>query len=214
MLVPCIGLLLVLPGLRHAPDTPLTAAAHAGRTEEVQALLARGADANAPDRHGFPALTWAARQGHVTTLRALLDGGADVNARDRAVNGWTPLMHAIHKEQNQAALALLDHGADPSTRAGNDATALMLAAGQGNVEITRALLAHGVDLHSPASGGASALANAVAGGHAEVVRLLLATAPDLRLPDTFFGRASLWIARLRGRRDIVQLLEKPPASKP
>ena len=77
-------------------------------------------------QHEAPPLVRAAREGDVATIAALLKAGAAVDAR-AGVNGWTPLQHAIHKNQAAAVKALLAAGADanagaarrrPRTRAG------------------------------------------------------------------------------------------------
>ena len=51
---------------------------------------------------------------------------------------------------------------------------------------------------------------AVAGGHTEIVRLLLERAPDLSLKvsDNIEGMISVWIARLRGRAEILRMIEE------
>ena len=54
----------------------------------------------------MPSLISAARDGNVELIRTLIKQGADPNER-AGVNGWTPLMHAIHKDQKAAVVALL-----------------------------------------------------------------------------------------------------------
>ncbi len=79
------------------PDTPLTAAAARGDTAQVRQLLERGAEVDQPLSRGLTALMLAARRGDLPTVRALLEAGADPDRRDTFVNGWTALMHAVHK---------------------------------------------------------------------------------------------------------------------
>jgi ankyrin repeat protein len=61
-------------------------------------------------------LIGAARNGDIAAIRSLIAHGADPGERG-GVNGWPPLMHAVHKNQKAAVAALLDAGAD-SERAG------------------------------------------------------------------------------------------------
>src|SRR5260370_24720764 len=68
------------------------------------------------ERTGVTTLTGAARNGDIATMQALIEGGADLNQRG-GVNGWPPLMHAIHKNQSAAVATLLEAGADPNQRA-------------------------------------------------------------------------------------------------
>src|SRR5260370_36688258 len=67
------------------------------------------------ERTGVTTLTGAARNGDIATMQALIEGGADLNQRG-GVNGWPPLMHAIHKNQSAAVATLLEAGADPNQR--------------------------------------------------------------------------------------------------
>src|SRR5258708_3394493 len=72
----------------------------------------------------------AARNGDAAQIRALAARGADVNER-AGVNGWTPLEHAIHKNQLGSVQALLDAGADPNAASPGGMTPLIMAAGYG-----------------------------------------------------------------------------------
>ena len=58
-----------------------------------------------------PPLVAAARDGNAAAVREIVKSGADPNAKYGALN-WTPLMHAIHKNQIGSVKALLDSGAD------------------------------------------------------------------------------------------------------
>src|SRR5262245_50033311 len=84
-----------------SPETPLAAAAAGGRAQDIRTLLARGADPNQKDSSGLTPLIWAARIGHVEAVNALLEGGADPDLQDSFVNGWTAMMHAVHKGQKE-----------------------------------------------------------------------------------------------------------------
>lgn len=53
----------------------------------------------------FDALVWAARTGRVDSIDALVRAGSDLERQDSAVNGWTPLLHAVHKNQLGARCA-------------------------------------------------------------------------------------------------------------
>ncbi|MGH0163225.1 UNVERIFIED_CONTAM: hypothetical protein FKN15_057713 [Acipenser sinensis] len=51
---------------------PLHYAADCGQTEMVEFLLSKGADINAPDKHGITPLLSATYEGHVTCVKLLL----------------------------------------------------------------------------------------------------------------------------------------------
>jgi ankyrin repeat protein len=104
-------------------------------------------------RRDVPPLIAAAREGNTAAVREMIKGGADPNAPYGALN-WTPLMHAIHKNQIGSVKALLDSGADvnrtgdyetePRTKQ-REVTPLMMAAGYGQTPIVELLLRRGAD---------------------------------------------------------------------
>src|SRR5712692_5388152 len=78
---------------------PVAAAAARNDADAVRRLLAEGRSADErDDAYGFTALMEAARANAVEAMAVLLDAGANPNARDTR-NRWTPLLHAIHKQQ-------------------------------------------------------------------------------------------------------------------
>jgi ankyrin repeat protein len=101
----------------------------------------------------MPPLIRAARDGNPAAIRQMVKSGADPNAPWGSLR-WTPLMHAIHKNQIASVNALLESGADvnrtgdyetePRTKQ-RDVTPLMMAAGYGHTPIVQTLLRHGAD---------------------------------------------------------------------
>lgn len=81
----------------------------------------------------------AARAGDAAQIKALVAQGADPNAPS-GDNGWTPLLHAVHKHQNASIAALLDAGADVNR---GNVTPLMFAASYGYDDTVTLLLARG-----------------------------------------------------------------------
>jgi len=152
-------------------------------------------------------LILAARSGDARVVRSMVERGEDVDQLG-GVNGWTPLMHAIHKNHPDVALLLLDLGADSNARGKRGATPLMLAAPRGQVAVVKALLRRGADPRASNVHGATALSNAVAAGQGAVVDALLAQDPELRLADNFVGMTSRWLARVRGRADVLTRLAR------
>jgi len=101
------------------------AAAHAGKAEIAEALMARGADVAAVDRLGKTAMVYAAGQGHAAVVRALLRHGVDVNATYR--NDLTALMWAAGYGRDDAIRALLEAGARTDLRDNRGKTAQDIA---------------------------------------------------------------------------------------
>ncbi|HZS43928.1 MAG TPA: ankyrin repeat domain-containing protein [Blastocatellia bacterium] len=210
---------LALSSCDQVADTPLTRAAAGGDAEIVSSLLREGADPNGEDTSGYTPLMLAARTGHTEIIRPLLHSGAEINLRDHGPNQWTALVHAIHKGQNQAAILLMDNGADVNLTVSGGATALMFAAGYDNTVIVKELLWLGADPYIESSDGVTALSNAVGGAwdldrpfvpdcQTETVKALLDASPDLKLEDNFRGRSALWFAKKKGCTEIVSMIEK------
>ncbi len=139
--------------------------------------------------HSTRGLVGAARAGDTAHIRAVAAaGGLDAPSGG---NGWTPLMHAIHKNQVGSVAALLDRGADPNVRGENGSTALMMAAGYGYTDIVAVLLRRGANPALKTTGGETALDWALSGANDidrftvlqcqdETVRALHASAPHIR----------------------------------
>src|SRR5262249_37069766 len=91
--------------------------------------------------------------GDSAAIRRMVRQGADPNAPYGALH-WTPLMHAIYKNQIASVEALLDSGADvnrtgdyesePRTKQ-REVTPLMMASCYGYAPIVQALLHRGAD---------------------------------------------------------------------
>ena len=116
----------------------MTAAASAGKTELVKALLAAGA--RAQPEYGFP-LHAAAYAGHAETVKALLDAGVAVDALDGPHD--TALIMAAMKGREEVVALLLSRGADPNARNQDRGSALGYAKHGGFTRIVEMLRAAG-----------------------------------------------------------------------
>ena len=132
------------------------------------AVLLAGCFAQSQD---VPPLVAAARDGNAAAVREFVKSGADPNAVYGALN-WTPLMHAVDRNQIDSVKALLDSGADvnrtgdyesePRTKQ-RAVTPLMMAAGYGYTPIVELLLRRGADPARVDGDGNRALDYALAG---------------------------------------------------
>jgi ankyrin repeat protein len=107
-------------------------------------------------------LVRAARDGDVTAIRTLTARGANPDQAGGA-NGWPPLLHAVHKNQLDAAAALLDGGANVNATTPSGMTPLMMAAGYGNDAMVRLLLARGANCGLRDADGEAAVDYALSG---------------------------------------------------
>ena len=109
-------------------SSALHRAAARGDKEAVEALLARGADVNAPDQEAeldhqpTTALHWAAAGGHVAVAEVLIAKGANVNVGKGT--GSTPLHMAARRGNKEMVELLIRKGADVYAKDRNGATAL------------------------------------------------------------------------------------------
>jgi len=132
----------------------------------------------------------AARKGDVKAIAELAKAGQSTD-EPSGVNGWTPLMHAIHTNKLQSVEALVQAGADVNRSCCRGLTPLILAAGNGQDEIVRILLQNGANAMHRGDDGRTAFDVAIMGlSHmegaplgacqAEAAKELLQAAPQLR----------------------------------
>jgi hypothetical protein len=156
----------------------------------------------------------AAREGNVDRIKSLAAVHVDLD-EPGGVNHWTPLMHAIHKNQEAAVEALLEAGARVNVVSGNT-TALIMAAGYGQTDIVRILLSHGADPKLAVRPGVTALAAAVGGSldidnytagkcQTDTVRMLLERDPSLLIPS---DSEAVRTAQKGGCAEVVALVAK------
>lgn len=160
-----------LPQIAASPSAnPKAAAAIA------KALLAAGADPNAPGQSGRPPLFEAANLGRSEIVSLLLEAGADPNAR--TADGKTALHlancskrkspEAEAKEVGRVCRALLAAGADPNARDAEGNTPLHQSVGSAGYPTKWDLLASaGADLSAENAAGLSILPNMAAAKMAE-----------------------------------------------
>jgi ankyrin repeat protein len=158
------------------PDPPLFAALRGGRDADVARILDAGADANAVDAEGTPAVMVATLFGNARIVERVLARGADPNRPDAA--GATALMWAVPDLTKMRAL--LARRANVNAKSATERTALLVAASYPNtVPALRLLLESGADLRAQDRGGATALTLATRSSDAAVVQFLSDRGLDL-----------------------------------
>ncbi|GDX86574.1 hypothetical protein LBMAG44_04870 [Gemmatimonadota bacterium] len=144
----------------------------------VRALIAKGADVNAPQGDGMTALHWASRNGDAELSAVLLRSKARHAATTR-IGALTPLHLASEGGHGSVVVALLTAGADPILVTATGVTPLHLAAMSGDTIGVRALLDRGAAVNATEpEWGQTPLMLAAAGGRTAAVRLLLARRAD------------------------------------
>ena len=203
--------------VKEAIDGQLVAASRKkGNDAEIGRLLSQGANKDAVDRQGCPAVWHAADRGHCGNVRQLVMKGADVGARTRA--GQTPLMCACYNGHNEVVDFLLQSGAEVNAEKQGGNTALMAAAAQGHATCVEMLLRHGANANAATADGWTALiasANCREPTGFYCARHLLAAGADPLAACTEDEQqmTPLAYAEEAGRTEMVDLLRTAEASQ-
>lgn len=125
-------------------DSDLMGAVRLGSTMMVEIALAQGANPDATDDTGMPAIISAGHSRNAAHIRALVAAGADVNTKDQ--HGKTALMYCVECFADEAVDALLECKADPNIKDNDGNAALMYTAEFGQVNMVEKLLKAGADV--------------------------------------------------------------------
>jgi ankyrin repeat protein len=161
--------------------TPLHVAVYQKRRDAARALMRLGADPNRLDIDRYDIITIAAVANDVPMLKLALEGGGNPKA-----------VTSIY-----------------------DGTALIAAAHLGHAEVVRTLIAAGAPLDHVNNLKWTALIESIVLGdggrnHTETLRALVEAGANVNMPDGN-GATPLALARSRGYRDMVAILEKAGA---
>jgi ankyrin repeat protein len=135
--------------------TPLFCAVNKNQNKPAIYLMQKGADVNlcraGPLRQTI--LHVAAEFGNMEVVDCLIKPGANVNVLDS--NGVTPLSCSVHKDQNGAAINLIQSGSDVNLcRVGPlRQTIVHVAAHYGNLQIMDCLIKAGANVNVQCSDG-------------------------------------------------------------
>lgn len=170
-------------------------AAAEGHPDVVDLLIQKGANINAATKSGYTALAFATMKNDSKAVRLLIKAGADPNYAlpDKDKTKMLPLSAAY--DSTEAAIALLDGGANPNVADRRGRTPLHIAAQEGSLELVRKLVSKGADLNArtakintPDTGFFRALAGeqtplllAAKYAQVEVMRILIDAGADTKL---------------------------------
>ncbi len=207
--------LFVMAAVSSRAENPdehsLERAVRNGNEQEVERLLASGADPNAPDDRGNPPLLPAAWNGNSGVILSLLHHGANVNARNLET-GSTALLYGVLSGREATVRLLLKGGARTDFKYRGDQTVLHIAAAKGLTQIMAALLAAHADPSALDERGNSALDQAVLQDQAAAVVLLLRHGTDPARVHPVDGRGPLHEACIKGFVNLIGPLVAAGAS--
>ena len=202
-----VSLLCLGPSSFAADEAPaVIAAAKSGKADQVKALLAGGADANARGSGGAVALHYAARSGDLDMIEALVAAGAAVDAR--TVQDATPLLFAIEYGNKDAAALLLAKGANASAKDKEGMTPLHLAVSMNRQDLVELLLSKGADVNAANSNGETPLHYAAFAGRPGIAKVLLAGGADAKA-KTKAGATPRDLAASKDFKEVVALFDSP-----
>ena len=119
--------------------------------------------------------------------------------------GFTPLILACYRGNNDVAAFLISNGSDINANSPMG-TALMAAVVKGNVEVSKLLLDHGAETNLTDANGTTALMYAVKFQNQDLVKLLLSYKADKLLIDKD-KKSAFEYAAFSGNESIIQLLK-------
>ncbi len=190
------------------------AAAYKGDLQAIGKLATAGADVNARDRHGRTPLHVATFARQRAAIQALVKAGGDLHRLEN--DRYDCVTIAAVADDEETLRLLLSLGASARLVTSRyDGTALIAAAHLGHAGIVKQLVDAGAPLDHVNNLHWTAVIEAIVLGdggprHQESLRTLIRAGASLRLADRQ-GNTPLALARARGYREMVQILEEAAA---
>ena len=189
-------------------ETPLCAAAAAGKKDCCEILLRRGASSIATNLKQLSPLQIAATEGHYAICDILIREGANIEQEDTL--GRSALIDAAIAGHHGVLELLVAKEAKVRKTDNENLTALLWACAKGKIESAKFLLSHGADINHKDSKGRTALDLAASSGDAYLVQYLLEQGAVMENVD-ISGMRPLDRAISCGNSDVVKCFLKKGA---
>jgi uncharacterized protein len=192
----------------------LHAAAAWGDVADIEKRIAAGEDKEAVDARRRTPLHVAVYQKRHDAARALMRLGADPNRLE--IDRYDIITIAAVANDVPGLKIALEGGGNPKAVTSiYDGTALIAAAHLGHAEVVRTLISAGAPLDHVNNLKWTALIESIVLGdggsrHTETLRALVEAGANVNIPDGS-GASPLTLARSRGYREMVAILEKAGA---
>jgi ankyrin repeat protein len=129
------------------------------------------------------------------------------SAASAVVAADSTLIDAVKGKQHEAAVALIEKGADVRAREVDGTTALHYAAHYEDADLVKRLLKAGADVKAVNDYGATALSEAAVTGNPEIIKSLLAAGADAKATNKE-GQTTLMVVARTGHVEAAKLLLK------
>lgn len=172
----------------------------------VRLLIENGADIASRTRIGLTPLQLAVELDAPDALRELVKGGAQVN-EPQTLTGWSPLLSAVGRGDQDTVQVLFEAGADVGSVDALGRNVLHIAALRDRGEIAALLIAHGADVQHADASGDTPLHAAANVNAASVAAALTAAGVDVAARNAK-GKSAIDIAREKGFSPLVDQLER------
>ena len=191
--------------------SPLFLAAHGGTAQDIQQVLAGGAEVSETDEKGRTAVHIAAFASNTEALGVLAAAGADMNALEYQLYDAVTIASVANDPETLRAALAAGNRADLITSV-YEGTALIAAAHLGHHEVVGILIEAGAPLDHINNLGWTALMESVVLGdggpnHVATARLLLEAGADPDIGDRS-GATPADHARQRGYTEMIALFER------
>lgn len=226
------GINIDQPSTSGLRGTPLMYAVSVNNPTIVKALLAKGAEVNAVDITGDPAISWAAFSGNSKLISILLHAGANPYIRSKHGTSLDVVYRLWHsdsvakvfrnyllaKEQEKESELIQCVRNNELNKIENETIlntdledilgmpVLHIAVENHHNEIVKILLEKGANVNSTNRAGQTSLAWAARFGNKEAVKLLLENGANPNLADTTYQLHPLIGAAIQEDSEIVDLL--------
>ena len=158
-------------------DKEILDVARSGASEELEALLNKGADVHAQDKFEKNSLYYAIRDDSLEKVEVLINHGAVVSVND--------LGYSIRSRRIDIALFIVDNKLVDLDKSSKYGYPLELAIEDIQIELVKSLISNRVDVNKELARGQTFLHKAVGEASFEIVELLMAGGTDYTTKDNF-----------------------------
>lgn len=201
------GRIAIPPKVRPGPETEqqklndrLLFASKRGNKNEIEMLIAAGANVNVISYLGWTPLMLAVELGHKEIVKLLIAHGADPQ------KGKMVLMQAAQQSYREIVELLIREGANVSVTDKDECTILIWATREGYKEIVEILIRNGADTNAPDDKyGRTPLMYAAKYGSRECMEILIRNGVDINATDKKKWTPLMYAAKC-GSQEGVEIL--------